>query len=75
VSAQEVKAMHAALPEPQELAVGQSAERAGPGAIYLAQTLQFEHPVRIGAEVEVRVEVKAIDAETRHAVRKARPAA
>jgi len=39
----------------------------GPGAIYLSQTLQFEHPVRIGAEVKVRVEVKAIDAQTRHA--------
>ncbi|MGZ3275480.1 MAG: MaoC family dehydratase [Caulobacteraceae bacterium] len=37
----------------------------GPGAIYLSQTLQFEHPVRIGAEVKVRVEVKAIDAATR----------
>ena len=33
----------------------------GPGAIYLSQTLQFEHPVRIGADVLVRVEVTAID--------------
>ena len=38
----------------------------GPGAIYLSQTLQFEHPVRIGAEVLVRVEVLAID-DHRHA--------
>ena len=33
----------------------------GPGAIYLSQTLQFEHPVRIGVDVLVRVEVTAID--------------
>lgn len=39
----------------------------GPGAIYLSQTLQFEHPVRLGAEVKVRVEVRAIDPETRRA--------
>jgi len=39
----------------------------GPGAIYLSQTLAFEHPVRIGADVKVRVEVKAIDPETRRA--------
>ena len=39
----------------------------GPGAIYQSQTLHFEHPVRVGAEVKVRVEVKAIDAETRRA--------
>ena len=38
----------------------------GPGSIYLSQTLQFEHPVRIGAEVLVRVEVLAID-DHRHA--------
>jgi len=29
----------------------------GPGAIYLSQTLQFEHPVRIPSDVTVRVEV------------------
>jgi 3-hydroxybutyryl-CoA dehydratase len=29
----------------------------GPGAIYLSQTLQFEHPVRIPSEVKVKVEV------------------
>src|ERR1700761_2783227 len=29
----------------------------GPGAIYQSQTLNFEQPVRIGAEVKVRVEV------------------
>jgi 3-hydroxybutyryl-CoA dehydratase len=29
----------------------------GPGAIYLSQTLQFEHPVRIPSELKVRVEV------------------
>lgn len=39
----------------------------GPGAIYQSQTLNFEHPVRIGAEVTVRVAVKSIDAETRRA--------
>ena len=33
----------------------------GPGAIYLSQTLEFEHPVRIPSEVTVRVEVKSID--------------
>jgi 3-hydroxybutyryl-CoA dehydratase len=33
----------------------------GPGAIYLSQTLHFEHPVRIGAEVKVLVEVVGID--------------
>lgn len=37
----------------------------GPGAIYLSQTLKFEHPVRIGAMVKVRVEVVGID-EHRH---------
>lgn len=29
----------------------------GPGAIYLSQTLEFEHPVRIPSDVTVRVEV------------------
>ena len=33
----------------------------GPGAIYLSQSLEFEHPVRIGVEVLVRVEVISID--------------
>ncbi len=33
----------------------------GPGSIYLSQTLEFAAPVRIGAEVLVRVEVIAID--------------
>lgn len=32
----------------------------GPGAIYLSQTLEFEHPVRIPSEVAVRVEVVEI---------------
>ncbi len=40
----------------------------GPGAIYQSQSLHFEQPVRIGAEVKVRVEVKAIDAATRRAI-------
>ena len=39
----------------------------GPGAIYLSQTLSFEHPVRIGAEVRVRVEVIALDPSSRKA--------
>jgi 3-hydroxybutyryl-CoA dehydratase len=33
----------------------------GPGAIYLSQTLEFLHPVRIGAEVKVRLEVIALE--------------
>jgi 3-hydroxybutyryl-CoA dehydratase len=33
----------------------------GPGAIYLSQTLEFEHPVRIGVAVKVRVEVIHLD--------------
>jgi 3-hydroxybutyryl-CoA dehydratase len=32
----------------------------GPGAIYLSQTLEFEHPVRIPSEVKVRVEVVGV---------------
>jgi 3-hydroxybutyryl-CoA dehydratase len=37
----------------------------GPGAIYLSQTLEFEHPVRIGSELVVKVEVVSIDAHRR----------
>ena len=33
----------------------------GAGTIYLSQSLRFKRPVRIGDEVLVRVEVKAID--------------
>ncbi|MBU6407529.1 MAG: MaoC family dehydratase [Alphaproteobacteria bacterium] len=33
----------------------------GPGAIYLSQTLQFRRPVRLGASVEARVEITALD--------------
>ena len=33
----------------------------GPGGIYMAQTLDFEHPVRIGDTVKVRVEVIALE--------------
>ena len=32
----------------------------GPGAIYLSQSLEFEHPVRIPSELKVRVEVVEI---------------
>jgi 3-hydroxybutyryl-CoA dehydratase len=39
----------------------------GPGSIYLAQSLHFEAPVRIGDEVLVRVEVTSIDPTSRHA--------
>ena len=39
----------------------------GPGSIYLAQTLRFEAPVRIGDEVLVRVVVAALDQNSRHA--------
>ncbi|MDX2237042.1 MAG: MaoC family dehydratase [Hyphomonadaceae bacterium] len=35
----------------------------GPGAVYLSQTLTFKRPVKLGAEVTTRVEVKALDAE------------
>lgn len=35
----------------------------GPGAIYLAQTLRFTKPVRIGDTVTVRVEVLEVNAE------------
>ena len=33
----------------------------GPGAIYLSQTLQFKRPVRLGATVEARVEITALE--------------
>lgn len=33
----------------------------GPGAIYLSQTLQFRRPVRLGAAVEARIEITALD--------------
>ena len=33
----------------------------GPGSIYLAQTLEFTHPVRIGDTVTVRVEVLSLE--------------
>ena len=33
----------------------------GPGSIYLSQSLEFLHPVRIDAEVKVRLEVTAIE--------------
>lgn len=39
----------------------------GPGSIYLAQSLHFEAPVRIGDEVLVRVEVTSIDSTSRQA--------
>jgi 3-hydroxybutyryl-CoA dehydratase len=39
----------------------------GPGSIYLSQTLRFEHPVRIGVEVLVRVAVIARDEASRQA--------
>jgi 3-hydroxybutyryl-CoA dehydratase len=35
-------------------------ELPGPGAIYLSQTLEFEHPVRIPSELKVKVEVVEI---------------
>ena len=35
----------------------------GPGTIYLAQTLKFRAPVRIGATVTATVEITALDAE------------
>ena len=33
----------------------------GPGVVYISQNLCFEHPVRIGDVVRVRVEVTALD--------------
>ena len=36
----------------------------GPGSAYLSQTLTFEHPVRIGDEVLVRITVNEIDQRT-----------
>ena len=35
----------------------------GPGTIYISQALRFRRPVRIGDEVETRVEITAIDAD------------
>lgn len=35
----------------------------GPGAIYVSQTLSFRRPVKIGAIVVTRCEVKSLDAE------------
>ncbi|MET0183763.1 MAG: MaoC family dehydratase [Caulobacterales bacterium] len=36
----------------------------GPGAIYVSQSLNFLRPVKIGAQVTARVEVKALDEKT-----------
>ena len=33
----------------------------GPGSIYLAQTLEFTHPVRIGDQVTVRLQVLSVE--------------
>ncbi|CAN1557199.1 MaoC Acyl dehydratase [Caulobacteraceae bacterium] len=40
----------------------------GPGAIYLAQTLTFKRPVKIGDEVTVTATITALDAEKARAV-------
>ncbi len=42
----------------------------GPGTIYLAQTLQFRRPVKIGDTVTATVEVTALDAEKKRATLK-----
>ncbi len=39
----------------------------GPGTIYLAQTLQFRRPVRIGDTVTATAEVTALDADKKRA--------
>ncbi len=39
----------------------------GPGSIYLSQSLTFEQPVKIGAEVKVRVAVVSLDEASRKA--------
>ena len=40
----------------------------GPGVVYLGQTLDFVHPMRIGDELKVRVEVVLIEDHGRKAV-------
>jgi 3-hydroxybutyryl-CoA dehydratase len=35
----------------------------GPGAVYISQTLSFRRPVRLGAEVQARVEIVGLDAD------------
>ncbi len=42
----------------------------GPGTIYLAQTLQFRRPVKIGDTVTAMAEVTALDAEKKRATLK-----
>ena len=42
----------------------------GPGTIYLAQTLQFRRPVKIGDTVTATAEVTALDAEKKRATLK-----
>lgn len=39
-------------------------ELPGAGGIYLSQSLTFKRPVRIGAELIIRIRVEAIDAKT-----------
>ena len=39
----------------------------GPGAVYIAQSLSFRRPVRLGAVVETRVTVAALDPEKNRA--------
>ncbi len=41
----------------------------GPGAVYLAQTLEFKRPIRIGDEVVVSAEVASVDPKGRMALR------
>ena len=41
----------------------------GPGAVYLAQTLEFKRPIRIGDEVTVSAEVASVDPKGRMALR------
>lgn len=41
-------------------------ELLGAGVVYLSQTLRFLRPVRVGAQVEVRVAITAIDTAKAH---------
>ena len=53
--------MRPSAPEP--LLASQARLLPGPGAVYLAQSLSFKRPVKLGAEVVTRVEVVALDPE------------
>ena len=39
----------------------------GPGSIYVAQNLQFRRPVKVGAKVDVKLEITALNADKKFA--------